>query len=101
MEKEQLRSLRVESIIYDGEGSRVGRLDDGRIVKLAKSVVYENCNLVGISYESKILSSAGRHVDGIVMPITAVYVNHFCVGYTMKESKGHNFNVDNKKLTMR
>ena len=92
MKKEQLSSFVDKEVIYNGEGSTIYRLPDKRVLKVASPLVFKTCDMVGTSYESKILSTAARSVKEIVCPLTAVYNGSKCIGYTMEEINGVDLN---------
>ncbi len=101
MEKEQLSSFKNKTLIHDGEGSSIYRTGDGRILKVAKSIIFDSCTMLGIDYEAKILDTRAREVEGIVSPLTAVYSKKNCVGYTTEEIQGDTLNDYDKDFTLR
>ena len=100
MEKEQLSSFKQRELIHNGESSRIYRLGDGRVLKVAKDVVFESCKLLNIDYEAKISDTRAHVIDGIVCPLSAVYSNKMCVGYTMDEVKGKSLNEYDENYTL-
>lgn len=100
MVKEQLSSFKEKELIHSGESSEVYRLTDGRLLKVAKPVVFLTCRLMGISYESKILNTSARTVHEIVSPLSAVYEGSFCSGFTMEEVQGVDLNHYDDNFTL-
>lgn len=101
MEKEQLSSFRRRELIHDGEGSKIYRIGDGRLLKVSKDVIFQSCQLLGIDYESKIMDTRAHAVDGIVTPLTGVFSKDSCVGYTMEEVQGKTLNSYDDNFTLR
>ena len=92
MKKEQLSSFVDKELIYSGEGSTIYRLPDKRILKVASPLVLKTCEMFGTSYENKILNTSARSVKEIVSPLSAVYSQGICKGYTMEEVNGIDLN---------
>lgn len=100
MVKEQLNTFKEIEPIYRGEGSTIYRLPDGRLLKIAKPIVFQTCQALGINYESKILSTAALSVKEIVTPLSAVYEGSYCRGYTMEEINGVDLNRYDDNFTL-
>lgn len=101
MEKEQLKNIEKKELIYNGEGSWIYRLADGRLLKLAKPVVFKTCELVGINYEDKLNNTSAKKVKEIVNPISIVYNERNCLGYTMEEITGATLNEFDKNFSLK
>lgn len=101
MIKEELSNLRRTELVHKGEGSIIYRLDDKRLLKLAGPAVFNACSLIGVRYEDRILSTCAKSVKEIVSPITAVYHQRNCVGYTMEEVEGPNLLEYDDSLSFR
>ena len=101
MEREQLSTIRNKQLIYNGEGSKIYRLEDGRVLKVAKEIIFQSCRLLGFDYQDKLSDTRAQVVDGLVTPITTVFTNNKCVGYTMEEVKGHSLNDYDRDFTLR
>lgn len=99
MKKEQLESIERKELFYNGESAAIFRLTDGRLLKIAKPVVFESCFAVGVNYEEKISKTNARSIKEIVNPISIVYNNRQCVGYTMEEITGATFNEFDQAYT--
>lgn len=100
MVKEQLSSFKEKELIHSGESSEIYRLTDGRLLKVAKPIVFSTCRARGISYESKILNTSARTVFEIVSPLSAVYDGSFCSGFTMEEVQGVGLNRYDDNFTL-
>jgi hypothetical protein len=100
MVKEQLNTFKEIEPIYRGEGSTIYRLPDGRLLKVAKPIVFQTCQALGIKYENKILSTAAVSVKEIVTPLSAVYEGSWCRGYTMEEVSGVDLNRYDDDFTL-
>lgn len=102
MERERYSSFTKKEKIYEGEGSNIYSLDDGRVLKVAKNVIFQSCEMLGIDYEAKITDTRARAVEGIVSPLTAVFNNKdICVGYTMENVQGKTLNDYDENFSLR
>lgn len=100
MIKEQIRDLKKVAKVYDGEGSSIWRLDDGRLYKEAKPILHSMCAATGVNYERKLLSTNAATVREILNPITVTYDGRFCTGFTMDEIIGPNLNTYDDNYTL-
>lgn len=101
MEKCDIRDLPIKEEIYDGEGSSIYGIGDGKLVKIAKPIVTSTCAMLGSSYERKILDTRAHAVKEIISPIEAVYQQGSCVGYTMKRISGLDLNHYDEHFTLK
>ncbi len=100
MIKEQLRSLKVSNKVHSGESSIIFQLDDGRLAKIINPVFLNIYRMMGINYEGKIQDTRAKCVSEIVSPITGIYDENICCGYTMSEVKGISLNEREKSLSL-
>ncbi len=98
--KEQESKLVIKEKIYDGETSEIFRLEDGRLYKKVKPIIFSICSRSGINYEAKLHSTNAHSVKEILSPITVTYAGKFCTGFTMEEVHGLNFNEHDDSLTI-
>ncbi len=101
MQKMQLNSFKPESLIHSGDCSKIYTLEDGRVLKVAAPLVLQACKLAGTSYERKILDIRAETVSEIVRPISAVYFQKECVGYTMERVIGSDLNNYDDTFTLK
>lgn len=100
MIKEQVKDLKKVGVLYDGEGSIIYKLDDGRLYKEAKPFLLSLCAVNGIDYERKILSTNAETVESIVSPITVAYSGRQCTGFTMENEIGETLNSYDENYTL-
>lgn len=100
MQKVALESLKPAGLIYSGESSKIFTLDNKTVVKIASPLVLHICQLAGTSYERKILDTRAQRISEIISPISAVYANRNCVGYTMEKVSGHDLNSYDDNFTL-
>ena len=100
MDKVNIENLQIERQVSRGDTADVYLLTNGTLFKKATTSVFELCNLIGTSYEQKILDTRARKVGEIVSPISAVYAKRQLVGYTMENVNGINLNAYERNLTL-
>lgn len=100
MEREELSSFKDKELIHAGEGSRIYRLPDKRLLKVASPIVFKTCWMLGVSYEDKILATNARNINEILNPLTAVYDRNQCCAYTMEEVVGQDLTTYDNNLTI-
>ena len=100
MEKEYFEDLKKKEVIHDGETSVIYRLEDGRILKTIKPLIEELCNRFNLDYEAKISSPLADEIDEIVKPLTKVYCEDRCIGYTMEEVIGKSLGDYEKNISL-
>ena len=83
MQKEYLEDFINKEIIHDGESSTIYRLEDGRILKIIKPIIEELCTKFNLDYEAKISSPLADEIDEIIKPLSKVYYQDKCIGYTI------------------
>lgn len=98
--KEQVRDLKKIETIYSGEGSRIYRLDDGRVYKEATPMILSMCAYTGVDFESKLHSTNAATIGEIVNPITVAYNGRQCIGYTMAYTPGETLNSYDDTYTL-
>lgn len=101
MKKEYLEDLKNKDIIHDGESSLIYRLEDGRILKTIKPIIIELCEKFNLNYEEKIKSSLADDIDEIIKPLTIIYDNNKCIGYTMEEVIGKPLGDYEKEISLK
>ena len=100
MDKVNIENLQIERQVSSGDTADVYLLTNGTLFKKATTSVFELCNLIGTSYEQKILDTRARKVSEIVSPISVVYAQRQCVGYTMEFINGVDLNTYGNKFTL-
>lgn len=98
--KEQVRDLNKVETIYSGEGSKIYRLDDGRLYKEATPMLLSICAYTGVDLERKLHSTNAATISEIVNPITVAYNGRQCVGYTMDYVTGATLNSYDDTYTL-
>lgn len=98
--KEQVTDFVKTKKVYDGDSSIIYKLEDGRLYKEMKPLVHSVLQRTGIDLEKKLLSTNASSIGEIVCPISLVYNEHFCKGYTMAEVKGNTLTKYEEELSL-
>ena len=98
--RESEYDLKKNGLLYSGETSYIYRLEDGRLYKKAKSILFDVCRRNGIDYEAKILDTRAHAVKEIVSPLSAVYTDDRLSGFTMEEVEGPTLTDYDKDFTI-
>ncbi len=101
MHQESITKFRNKELIHHADTSQIYRLPDQRLLKIASMDFLEACEELGTSYALKINSKVAQNIPEIVSPLTAIYYNNLCLGYTMKEISGINLTDYDKKFTLK
>lgn len=100
MLKENLSSFVAPELFYEGECSTIYQLNDGRLLKLNSRYLQSLYFMAEVSYENKILDTRAHEVSEIVSPLSAVYADGFCRGYTMEKIAGIDLNQYSDNLNI-
>lgn len=98
--RESEYDLKKNGLLYSGETSYIYRLEDGRLYKKAKSILFDVCRRNGIDYEAKILDTRAHAVKEIVSPLSVVYTDDRLSGFTMEEVEGPTLTDYDKDFTI-
>lgn len=98
--RESEYDLKKKGLLYNGDTSYIYRLEDGRLYKKAKSLLFDVCRRNGVDYEAKILDTRARAVEEIVSPLSAVYIDERLSGFTMEEVEGPTLTDYDKDFTV-
>ena len=98
--REQTKDLNIVDVLYNGEGSIIYKLDDGRLYKEAKPFLLSVCARTGVNYEQKLLSTCAATIGEIVSPITVAYTGRYCTGFTMENILGDDLNTYDDTFTL-
>lgn len=101
MRCEQLSSLEISKVFYNGENSKIYKLTDGRLMKIPNQDLIDSLKRLNADYERKLLDTRARSISEIVNPYSIVLNARKCVGYTTEDITGVTLTQKDKGYTLK